>query len=146
MGGIDLDPASSTEANLTVRATRFYDIDADGLAQPWHGRVWLNPPYAKWSSRFVAKLHEERAAGRVTAAILLLNAYGLDSSWFQSLLDHPTCFTDHRIAFRSPYRADTGGSTFGNAFVYVGPDRARFQRVFEQFGVVMARMGEAAAA
>ncbi len=141
LGAIDLDPASCAEANLTVRARRFYDVETDGLAQPWHGRVWLNPPYAKWSGRFVAKLFDELAADRVAAAVLLLNGYGFDAEWFQPLWDHALCFTDHRIAFRSPYREQTGGSTFGSVIVYLGPEQARFASVFGRFGAVVARFG-----
>lgn len=44
MGGIDLDPASSHEANRTVRANMIYTKAENGLFKPWHGRVWLNPP------------------------------------------------------------------------------------------------------
>lgn len=44
MGGIDLDPASCAEANRTVRAEWYFDKAQNGLFQPWHGKVWLNPP------------------------------------------------------------------------------------------------------
>jgi hypothetical protein len=139
LGGIDLDPASCVQANETVRAGTYYDADADGLTQDWHGRVWLNPPYGKTTALFVAKLLAEHAAGHVDAAVLLLNGYGFDASWFQPLWTHALCFTDHRIVFASPDR-DSGGPTFGNVFVYLGPDRQRFRRVFRAFGSVVVEL------
>lgn len=47
LGGIDLDPASNGYWNQhTVRALAYYDRKANGLAKPWAGRVWCNPPGA----------------------------------------------------------------------------------------------------
>jgi len=44
MGAIDLDPATCLLANADVQAERWYTKADNGLAQEWHGRVFLNPP------------------------------------------------------------------------------------------------------
>jgi hypothetical protein len=136
LGGIDLDPASSAQANETVKAAGIYTQFDDGLGHDWHGRVWLNPPYGKGTGEFTTKLVEEHAAGRVTAAVLLINAYGFDSGWFQPLWDRLLCFTNHRIVFTSPQRG-TGGPANANLFVYFGPDEGRFLEVFQEFGRIV---------
>lgn len=145
MGGIDLDPASNPLANKTVRATRYFTIHDDGFTQPWQGRVWMNPPYgthegesnqARWSRRLI----EAYRAGDVSEAIMLVNAV-TGNGWFSPLKEFPICFPDGRIRF---YNAETeaGQPTHGNALVYLGPNVARFVRVFSQFGAVMARLVE----
>ncbi len=136
LGAIDLDPASSEQANQTVQAATYYSEADDGLEQEWHGRVWLNPPYGKGSGQFTSKLVEEYEAGNTTAAVLLLNAYGFDSSWFQPLWEHPICFTDHRVTFSSPTHK-SGGPANGNIFIYLGPDDRAFAEVFRPFGPIV---------
>jgi ParB family chromosome partitioning protein len=139
MGGIDLDPASSELANETVGAPRFFSEEDNGLEREWGGRVWLNPPYGKGTGLFASKLVEEYASGRVTAGVLLINAYGFDSGWFQPLWDQPLCFTDHRITFTSPQRG-TGGPANANLFIYFGPAEQRFADVFAGFGAIVRRV------
>lgn len=132
LGEIDLDPASSDEANDTIKAKRYFTAEDDGLIHNWDGRVWLNPPYGRsLTADFVRKLIAEHAAGRTTAAVLVINAYGFDAEWFQPLFSHVLCFTDHRIKFYG------GGPTFGSLFVYLGPEQRRFAREFRQFGSIM---------
>ncbi len=44
MTAIELDPASHSQANVTVKAARYFTADDDGLKQVWSGRVFLNAP------------------------------------------------------------------------------------------------------
>ncbi|WP_420431356.1 DNA N-6-adenine-methyltransferase [Candidatus Poriferisocius sp.] len=50
MGSIDMDPASSAEANKTVQASMIYTAQMDGLARKWSGRVWCNPPFSEMTA------------------------------------------------------------------------------------------------
>jgi len=137
LGEIDLDPASDEEANQTVRATRFFTVEDDGLAQPWHGRIWLNPPYGGQSGPFVRKLIDEYEVGHVHAAILCVNGHSFDHVWFRPLWDYPICFTDHRPAFRNPRRRPSDRPNMGAVFVYLGPHPILFAEEFSRFGAVL---------
>lgn len=139
LGAIDLDPASCPAANQTVRAAKFYSVKVDGLRPEWSGRVWLNPPYGRLAGDFTRKLLNEYAAGRVSAAVVLVNAHCTDTSWFGGLWDHALCFTDHRIDFDSGERGKDSSSTHGSVFAYLGPDPAKFADIFSAFGAVVSR-------
>jgi phage N-6-adenine-methyltransferase len=140
MGGIDLDPASNPIANETVKAATYYTQADNGLAYEWEGRVWLNPPYGRdegesnqaiWSARLI----EEYRAGRVTEAVLLVNAV-TDRVWFAPLWDFTICFTDHRIRFYDE-DGEAGSPTHGNALIYLGEHKDRFVAAFRPFGPVV---------
>jgi len=52
----DLDPSSPLSGGGHVPATSKYTIEDDGLARPWQGLVWMNPPYSKptpWVDKFI---------------------------------------------------------------------------------------------
>ena len=48
VGPFDLDPCAAPSPRPWPTAARHYDITQgqDGLALPWDGMVWLNPPYS----------------------------------------------------------------------------------------------------
>lgn len=80
-GVIDLDPASSEEANRTVGASKIITAHEDGLSQQWHGSVWCNPPFAAGGLRLFSRhLLAEMKAGRVDRACFLGPAVG-GSTW-----------------------------------------------------------------
>lgn len=154
LGGIDLDPASCAEANETVQATNYFCKEEDGLALPWFGRVYLNPPYSyenmprgmetgnrpnSMTSIWIEKLIEEYQSGRVAQAILLSKA-DPKQRWFQMLWDYPICFVCSRLLFNRP-GLPPEKHQFGNVFVYLGADPTRFMEVFTEFGPVVTPDG-----
>ena len=138
MGGIDLDPASSIMAQETVKAERFFTYDDDGLAHDWHGRVWLNPPYAQPAiAHFIGKLIGELDAGRATEAILLTHN-STDTAWWHAAAGQckAICFTRGRIAFINA-TGDFAAPVTGQTFFYFGPNEEIFSETFADFGIIL---------
>jgi hypothetical protein len=140
MGGIDLDPCSSAQANKTIQAARFFDEKADGLSHIWRGRVWLNPPYSTETKAFVQKLLLEHKRGHVEQAIILLSVNVLDRTWVDPLWDFTLCFHHGRVNFDPPDPSVTVSSPpMGAVFIYIGANTTEFIRQFNQVGACLAR-------
>lgn len=43
----DIDVCAPKGGLPRIPALKSFDIEMDGLLQPWHGLVWMNPPYSK---------------------------------------------------------------------------------------------------
>jgi hypothetical protein len=137
MGSIDVDPASSEPANQIVQAETFYTIEQDGLAQPWHGNVWLNPPYSKkLIPQFAEAVSEKFDRHEITRACVLVNN-ATETEWFRRLVASAaaTCFLKKRVPFWSPDR-ESSGPLQGQAVIYLGDDPVRFDLSFGDFGPV----------
>lgn len=161
MGGIDLDPASSEQANKNVNAKYFYTAQQNAFTQAWFGRVWLNPPgglcdrhgntLAKGvrglskvdrNSSMVMwwkKLTAEYLAGNVSQAIFLgftLEILRLGQAAPISTLSVPFCIPRERIDFLDEALRPQGAPTHSNVFLYLGPNVGAFEREFGAFGDV----------
>lgn len=76
----DIDVACPPGGPMHTPCLAYYTQADDGLAQPWHGRVWMNPPYSKpapWIAKFVT--HGNGIALTVVSK----------SKWFDSLWNNP---------------------------------------------------------
>lgn len=67
LGGFDLDPCSSFEANKRVGATRFFDAADNGFLLPWGTPaapvdVWMNPPGGKCDQEGIRVLKLSKGA------------------------------------------------------------------------------------
>lgn len=153
MGSIDLDPASSSMANETVKASLYYSKEDNGLAKPWFGRVWLNPPFGRIQTPghkmnqglWIRKLLQEWKRGHVTQAILLTTCRP-DTSWFADLWQFPICFADHKVGFYLPEEGrilQEHSHAHGTLFVYLGFHEERFIEVFSRFGRIVKAIDSA---
>jgi phage N-6-adenine-methyltransferase len=145
MGGIDCDPASNASAQTRVRAAVYYTEADNGLTKPWLGRLFLNPPYGNVPP-FVEKLITDLAAGRVTEAIVLVNA-ATSTAWFRRLLSvtDAHCFPRSRVSFVGPDGLPRNGTAHDQIVFYRGPAPERFNEVFAPVGsVIHTRMAMAA--
>lgn len=61
LGLFDLDPCESVTQPWPC-ATNGYAIERgqDGLALPWYGRVWLNPPYGEHTALWLDKMSKHK--------------------------------------------------------------------------------------
>ena len=85
---------------------------------------------------FADKLKAEVEAGRVTAALVLVNN-ATETQWFKALVSvsSAVCFPSGRVKFWSPHR-ESATPLQGQAVLYIGPFRKDFGELFESFGHV----------
>lgn len=138
-GEIDLDPASCKEAQTVVQANRFFDIEHDGLKQPWvTTALWLNHPYGDTLNQpWAEKLLSEWNGGGMMKGLALMPA-SVGSKWFQLLADFPRCHLSQRVTFWGP--ADKGdGPRFDSVVFAFGIPLDTFAEAFEDVGHIYVR-------
>jgi hypothetical protein len=139
LGTIDTDPASSDTAQTFVNATTYYTEETNGLEHPWHGRVWMNQPYAQpLISQFIDKLATDVENGNVTEAIVLVNN-GTETAWGQTLIGAAAavCFPRGRIKFLDSTGTPANTPLQGQMFAYFGTNTDAFAEHFSEIGRVL---------
>lgn len=57
LGQFDLDPCAPVIRPWDT-AQRHFTVHNNGLAQPWHGRVWCNPPFGREAVKWLRRMAE----------------------------------------------------------------------------------------
>lgn len=99
----DLDPAAPPGGVPWLPAARHYAKADDGLAQPWRGRIWLNPPYGRATAAWLRRLGDH---GDGIALVFARTG----TRWFHEQATRATalCFIAGNLAF---VRGDGRGGT-----------------------------------
>lgn len=112
-GPFDLDVCCRPD---TAKALRFYTKADDGLARPWFGKVWMNPPFSD-PSPWLRKAIEETLSGRADLVVALLPA-ATDTRWFHDLVlgKAEVRFRRGRIKFHGWMGTPIGSPKAGTVF------------------------------
>jgi site-specific DNA-methyltransferase (adenine-specific) len=101
--GFTLDPCA-TEKN--AKCARFFTELINGLAQPWNGRVFMNPPYGREIYAWTRKARESAASGVLVVGLLPAST---DLAWWhEDVISHAEIrYLRGRVRFLTggPYRA-----------------------------------------
>lgn len=106
LGAFDLDPCSPINRPWDT-AAKHYTVEDDGLASPWEGRVWMNPPFGREAARWMRKIaaHGNGIAlipARTETAMFYESVWGAaDAVLFMQGRPHFHFVTGERAAFNS---------------------------------------------
>ena len=141
LGGFDLDPASQSEVNdARVKATYYYTREQDGLARPWFGRIWVNPPFSLWPE-FSQKALDELDRGDITGMVMLANSRTVTALYFEPLLRRSVglCVVHGRYSFDGILHSAEGSPSNGQIMVLVKGDYDRFRDAYQSIGSCFRR-------
>lgn len=98
LGEFDLDPCGAPGHDLAGR-TYLLERGEDGLALPWKGRVWLNPPYGREAEPFMKRLADHPDGGTA-----FLFARTETRVFFETVWERATAllFLRRRVSFLRP--------------------------------------------
>ena len=129
LGEIEVDPAADPKKRVPAR--NHFTLEDDGLAHPWSGTVYLNPPYsgrsiAPWVKQFCVYFH----SGAITEGLLLLPLTSIGNVSSRLLMQDTAsafCVLERSVVFLDETYSDMGSACpFPLALVYAGPNTNQF--------------------
>ena len=150
IGPIELDPASSKDANKIVKASRILTRKQNGLTTVWGkaSSIFINPPGGKLGREsktglFWNKLMQERTDNTFGHAIFLafsIEALQTTQRYSKPIAGFPFCVPSKRIKFVLPDGSTPKAPSHSNMIVYVPGTinhTDKFEKVFKNLGAVI---------
>jgi len=138
MGGIDLDAASHWIANRTHKIPDYFDINRSAFDNPWHGRVWLNPPYGD-NAPWFREIERYAKCGDVTQLCMLSPVWAFTTHLARPVMDLSSAFL--LLSPTPKFWGNSQGRTGTNnphGILYIGPRRDEFLRAFADHGIPLS--------
>ncbi len=133
LGAFDLDPCSPARppAATPVQAGRYYTKADNGLALPWEGSVYMNPPYGRSvTGLWTAKAAQEVASGRAKIVVGLLPARPGSAWWHDTVAGHACVLL---LRGRLTFVGADSAAPFPSALVVWGGDPFQLARLRQEF-------------
>lgn len=108
----DLDVCATRE---NAKTPAYFDRGVDGLAQPWAGTCYMNPPYGREIGKWVQKAYE---SGKQGATVVCLLPARTDTRWCQ---DYCTKGEVHFVRGRLKFGGSANSAPFPSAVVVFRP-------------------------
>lgn len=118
LGPFDLDPCAAPEPRPWPTATEHWTELS--LIRPWHGRVWLNPPYGPFAADFLDRLADHGNG------IALIFARTETATFFPWVWSHATAllFLKGRVRFYTKEGRQGGSAGAPSVLIAYGPENA----------------------
>lgn len=121
LGEFDLDPCTESFRPFdTARNHYEHDKGFDGLAPEWEGRVWLNPPYGKFTHVWLRRL-----ADHGNGVALVFTAF--ETKWGQDALKTADgiFLLAGRVSFIDQYGKTQNNAGKGSCLIIYGEDNLK---------------------
>lgn len=113
LGPLDLDVCASPE---NAKCARYFTKVDDGLAHPWRGKVWMNPPYGRGIGAWMRKAYESAQDG---ALVVCLVPARTDTAWWH---DYAAKGNVRFIRGRLKFGGHVNSAPFPSALVVFQPN------------------------
>jgi hypothetical protein len=126
----DLDPCSPRRTRPPVKARMHYTAEDDGLSLPWHGTVFVNPPYGRQLPAWIAKAHAELEHGNARLVVALIPARTDTAYWHRHVAGHADVYF---LKGRLRFGQNGQSAPFPSALAVWGADAATLARLDAAF-------------